>query len=168
MLQEISDRYPKKIADVSTALSCLSPPHSYTAAKSASIIASVMYNSVDGSDVLGAGAVPVLLDLLKRWSEDKKVVSSVCYTFDRITQKASASVKSALLREPGIEQRLRDAAASEFDEGCASIVLQRLGFLSAYDPVRTNFACLCVCITPAHDVNILACFTFCSFRNWRL
>ena len=86
-----------------------------------------------GCDVITeAGAIPIIFDQLRRWSEEANVVVDACIALNNLASVGSAAVKSAMRSVSNCEALLRAARASGLDvyEGrqWAADALTKLGF----------------------------------------
>ncbi len=85
------------------------------------------YGDASGCDVImSAGCIPHVIDCLRRWPADGKVVNNACYALAKLAQKGSASVRTAIKSIPGINTILQAAKASGLT-GYAAYTLSALG-----------------------------------------
>ncbi len=81
----------------------------------------------DGFDViLSAGCIPSIIDCLRRWSADQKLVYLACEVLHFLARDGSTLARIAINSVPGIVDLLQAADASGFADNYAADILKNL------------------------------------------
>ena len=119
-----------QVTDVREAIMCANTIDADVAAVFCRFVHNTARNGgIFGCDVLHeAGAVPVVFDLLRYWSSERKVVFQSCAALWNLAWFASPTVKAAMLAVSDCEALLLSAQASELDGGNnAALAMSKLG-----------------------------------------
>ncbi len=135
-MQEATDkcRNGLSVSEIAECVACTSPPNQEKANLFCVFVFSlVIWKSAPACDWLfDAGAIPVVVDMLRRYSAVKEVVQSGCVALHYLAKSGSALAKLALESIPDCVPLLRTAAASGLDlssdnTSTATDVLKELG-----------------------------------------
>ncbi len=77
--------------------------------------------------IMPAGCIPHVIDCLRRWPADRRVVNNACLALALLAVKGSATVRTAIKSIPGIKATLQAAKASGLDADNAAQALSALG-----------------------------------------
>ena len=106
-----STRGSVTIAEIAQGAACCEPPHPVTAEL---FCEAMCYLADDGSaardKIASAGGIPVIVQLLACFPEEKEVVHWGCYALYELAHNGSASIKSLILAQPDIIALLRAAS----------------------------------------------------------
>ena len=100
------------IAEIAHGAACCEPPHPVTAALFCDAMGYLAgYGGSAGCDkIASAGGIPVIVQLLARFPDEKKVVRQGCIALWMLAVYGSASIKSLILAQPDIIALLRAAS----------------------------------------------------------
>lgn len=122
------------LEDVAGAIPCTLPPQPDTAEMFSAFIWNVAADAGPaGCDVVNAGgAIPVLLEALRRWPTEDKVVHTTTRALFWLCHYGSSSVRSAVLDVPDSVSLLQNVVSSGLDTDAdggsrAALVLELLG-----------------------------------------
>ncbi len=96
-----------------SAIACTEPPNACTAHMFCCFIRYLAGNALSpGCEVIAAaGGIPVLVEQLAQWPDDKKVAEEACAALSRLMEYGSDGVRDAVRRVPGVSAVLRKASA---------------------------------------------------------
>ena len=100
------------IAEIAQGAACCEPPHPATAALFCEAMGCLAYygGSAACDKIASAGGIPVIVQLLARFPDEKEVVFEGCCALYWLAGYGSASIKSLILAQPDIIALLRAAS----------------------------------------------------------
>ena len=99
------------IDEIAQGAACCEPPHPVTAELFCDAMGYLAWDSsADCDKIASAGGIPVIVQLLARLPDEKKVVWQGCFALNVLAYYGSASIKSLILAQPDIIALLRAAS----------------------------------------------------------